>query len=66
MAQTPPREPDHPVTFRTIDMSAEAKRIWGAKWDAPEEEYVFADGKRIFKRRTGDAAIYETSPDFGT
>ena len=62
---TPAKEPAHPVTFTTIDMSAEAKKVWGAQWDAPEIEYEFAKGKRIFKRRTGDAAIYASSPDFG-
>jgi hypothetical protein len=49
-------------TFRTIDMSAEAKKLWGAKWGAPEVAYEF--GGRKFELRTGDAAIYETSPDF--
>lgn len=57
-----PNEPDHPVTTRTIDLSAEAKRVWGDKWNAPELEYEF--GKRKFYRRTEEAAIYETSRDF--
>jgi hypothetical protein len=50
-------------TFRTIDMSAEAKKLWGAKWNAPEVSYEFSSGRK-FELRTGDAAIYETSPDF--
>lgn len=56
--------PENPVTFREIDMSAEARRIWGPKWNAPEVEYEFSNG-REFTRRTGDCAVYETSPDFG-
>ena len=55
--------PKH-VTYRTIDLSAEARKIWGPKWNAPEVEYEFSNGRK-FERRTEDAAIYETSPDFG-
>lgn len=50
------------VVFRTIDMSAEAKKAWGPKWNAPEKEYEFSNG-RTFERQTGDCAIYATSPD---
>lgn len=57
-------EPKHDPVFRTIDLSAETKKMYGPKWNEPEIEYEFADGKRVFKRKTGDAAIYETSPDF--
>lgn len=57
-------EQSHDPSFRTIDMSAETKKMYGPRWNEPEEEYRFADGKRVFKRRTGDAAIYETSPGF--
>jgi hypothetical protein len=45
-------------------MSAEARKAWGPKWNAPEPAYEFSNGKK-FELRTGDAAIYETSPDFG-
>ena len=59
-----PTEESHDPTFRTIDMNAEVKKIWGPKWNAAELEYEFSDGRKFY-RRTGDAAIYETSPDFG-
>ena len=52
------------VTFRTIDMSAEARKAWGKEWNAPEVVYEWSNGKKHYLR-TGDAAIYETSPDFG-
>ena len=56
-------EPDRPVTTREIDISAEVKKIWGNKWNAPEVAYEFSNGRK-FHLRTGDAAIYESSPDF--
>lgn len=56
---TYPRNP----TFRTIDLSAEAKKMLGAKWNAPEPAYEFSNGRK-FELRTGDAAIYASSPDF--
>jgi hypothetical protein len=56
-------EDPHDPTFRTIDLSAEAKRLWGPKWNAPEVAYEFSNGRK-FELRTEDAAIYETSPDF--
>ena len=49
--------------FRTIDLAAETKRLWGLKWNQPEVSYEFSNGRK-FELRTGDAAIYETSPDF--
>ena len=52
------------VTFKERDLSAEIRKIWGPEWNAPEISYVFADGKRKFKLRTGDAAIYASSPAF--
>lgn len=58
-----PTEVAHDPTFREINLSAEAKKIWGPKWAAPEVEYEFSNGRK-FERRTGDAAIYESSPDF--
>lgn len=49
--------------FRTINLSAEIKKIYGPKWNAPEPSYEFSNGRK-FELRTGDAAIYVTSPDF--
>ena len=57
-----PNEPSHDPVFKTIDLGAEAKRIWGLKWNAPEVEYEFSNGKK-FERRTGDCAVYASSPD---
>ncbi len=54
-------DPTAPV-FKQVSLSAEIKKIWGDKWNEPEESYEF--GERIFKLRTGDAAIYASSPDF--
>ena len=54
-------EPNYSATFRELDLSAEIKRIWGAHWNEPEISYEF--GKRKFHLRTGDAAIYASSPD---
>lgn len=51
------------VTFREIDLSAEVRRIWGSEWNAPEVSYEFSNGRKFYLR-TGDAAIYSTSPDF--
>lgn len=59
-----PTEPAHDPVFRTLDLSAEAKRIWGAQWNAPEPSYEFSSGRK-FTLRTGDAAVYASSPDFG-
>ena len=52
------------VTFRQIDLSAEIKSMWAEHWNEPELEYEFSNGRKFY-RKTGDAAIYETSPDFG-
>lgn len=54
-----PRDPN----FRTIDLAAETKKLLGPKWNAPEPSYLFSNGRQ-FELRTGDAAIYSTSPDF--
>jgi len=62
MSRTP-TEDSHDPTFRTIDMSAEARKMWGAKWNAPELAYEFSNDRKFYLR-TGDASIYETSPDF--
>ena len=61
MAGTPTQPARDPV-FRTIDLSAEAKRIWGAKWGAPEIAYRFSNG-REFELQTGDSLIYKASSD---
>lgn len=57
MAQ--PTNPD--VTGKTLDLGAEARRIWGPKFNEPEVEYEFSG--RTFKRRTDECAVYATSPD---
>ena len=49
--------------FRTLDLSAEAKKLLGPEWNAAEVAYVFSNGRK-FVLRTGDAAIYSSSPDF--
>jgi hypothetical protein len=53
---------DEPV-FREVNLSAEIRRIWGKEWNAPEIAYEFSNGRQ-FKLRTGDAAIYASSPEF--
>lgn len=52
-----------PPKFREINLSAEVKKIYGPKWNAPEPAYEFSNGRK-FELRTGDAAIYASSPDF--
>lgn len=54
--------PNNP-TFREINLSAEIKKMYGPKWNAPEIAYEWSNGRK-HELRTGDAAIYETSPDF--
>jgi hypothetical protein len=54
---------DNVVNFKTINLSAEIKKIWGPEWNKPEVSYEFSNG-RSFELRTGDASIYSTSPDF--
>jgi len=49
--------------MREIDLSAEIKKMWGKAWNEPELEYEFSNGRKFY-RRTEDAAIYDTSPDF--
>ena len=63
MAGTP-TEQNHDPVFRSIDLSAEIRKIWGPKWNAPETAYEFSNGRK-FELRTGDSAIYSSSPDFG-
>ena len=57
-----PTEPSHDPVFRVIDLAAKTKRLWGIEWNKPEVSYEFSGRK--FELRTGDAAIYSTSPDF--
>lgn len=51
------------VNFRTINLSAEIKKIWGPRWNEPEISYEFSNGRK-FKLRTEDASVYSSSPDF--
>jgi hypothetical protein len=51
-----PTEPEHDPVFRTLDLGAEAKKAWGAKWNASETSYRFGD--REFVLRTGDSNVY--------
>ena len=55
-----PTEKAHDPTFRTIDLAAETRRLLGQQWNAPELAYEF-DGRKFYLR-TGDAAIYASSP----
>lgn len=50
------------VVFKEVNLSAEIKRLWGPKWNAPEPAYEWSNGRK-FELRTGDAAIYASSPD---
>ena len=52
-----------PPTVKTVNLTAEIRKIWGPEWNAPESSYEFSNGRK-FVLRTGDAAIYATSPDF--
>lgn len=52
-----------PVVFKTIDLSAEIKKIWGPEWVKPEVSYEFSNGRKFYLR-TEDAAIYASSPVF--
>lgn len=64
MPRTVPIEQRHDPVFRVLDLSAEVRRIYGSKWNAPEPAYEFSNGRK-FELRTEDAAIYITSQDFG-
>ena len=52
-----------PPSTKQINLTAEIRKIWGPEWNAPESSYEFSNGRK-FVLRTGDAAIYATSPDF--
>ena len=56
MSRTP-TEISHDPIFREINLSAEIKKIWGAKWNSPELAYEFSNGKKFYLR-TEDAGIY--------
>jgi hypothetical protein len=49
--------------FTEYNLSAEIKKIWGPNWNKPEVSYEFSNGRK-FELRTGDAAIYASSPAF--
>jgi hypothetical protein len=51
------KEPSHSPSFREINLSAEVKKIWGAKWDSPELAYEFSNDRKFYLR-TEDAGIY--------
>lgn len=53
------RLPPARVVTREVDLSAQVRHIWGEKWNEPEVEYEFSNG-RTFTRRTEDAAIYQS------
>ena len=57
-----PTEKNHDPVFRAIDLSAEAKKMWGPKWNEPEIAYEFSNDRK-FKLRTGDSLIYKASSD---
>lgn len=59
MSTTPPNDP----VFRTIDLTAEVKKIYGPAWNKPETSYEFSNGRK-FELKTEEAAIYITSPVF--
>ena len=40
-------KPNDPI-FRTIDLSAEVKKIWGKEWSAPEVSYEFSNGRKFY------------------
>lgn len=57
MSRTPTEQAHDPI-FREIDLSAEIKRMWGAKWNFPELAYEFSNGRKFYLR-TEDAGIYQ-------
>ena len=50
-------EQGYPVTVREIDWTKEVIKAYGPKWNEPEIQYVFSNG-RTFKFRTQED-IYE-------
>jgi hypothetical protein len=59
-----PTEPAHDPVFRELDWNAKLREAYGPDWNKAERSYEFSNGRK-FELRTGDAAIYATSPDFG-
>jgi hypothetical protein len=59
-----PTEQPHDPVFREINMSAEIRKMYGPKFDSPELAYEFSNDRKFYLR-TGDAAIYASSPDHG-
>ena len=57
MSSTPTEQSNQPV-FRTINLAAEVKKIWGPKWNAPEPSYEFSGGRK-FELRTEDFGPYQ-------
>jgi hypothetical protein len=51
-------EDPHDPTFRTIDLAAEVRRMWGPEWNKPSLAYEFSDGKKFYLR-TEDAGAYQ-------
>jgi hypothetical protein len=51
-------EQKHDPIFREIDLSAEARRAWGPRWNAPELAYEFSNGRKFYLR-TEDSGIYQ-------
>lgn len=56
-------EQSHDPVFTTLDWNAKVREAYGPEWNKAETAYEFSSGRK-FELRTGDAAIYATSPDF--
>ena len=46
MAATP-TEVDHKVTTRAVSLTEEMKKVLGKKWQEPEVEYEFSNGRKF-------------------
>ena len=57
MSNQSPTDRKMDVTVRTLDWNAEVRKLWGPKWNEPEVQYRFSNG-REFKWRTEDGAPY--------
>jgi hypothetical protein len=64
MSNLSPTNPPNNVSARSVDLSAEVRKLWGVQWSQPSPAYEFSSGRK-FELRTGDASVYETSQDFG-
>ena len=58
MSNQSPTDPVNNVTVKELDWNAEVRKAWGVKWNEPEVEYEFSNGRK-FKRRTEDAGVYQ-------